>query len=304
MKKEAKKSFRFTGIIVSMVAAMLAFSSPMMAPLKAEAATIPMETIYGEPFDQTDQVLLEAAVASGIRQKYQGKTFSILGDSICTYQGYLPQYYKSHYPRLDMNNVRLTWWARLANATGMRVLSNASWTGTTLTGDSDSMEGIPGCSIGRLYALFGYTPTQVIAPDYVFIKMGGNDMNWNDPPGEYHTGKQLPVTGGDIDSFSTAYQLTLARIRAAMPNTKIIVLTCLPWTDLDTGLEHHNDIGLTIDAYNDIARKIAPDYGATVIDLYHCGLNPSTAAQLTQDGVHPNAAGTALMAAYILMNLP
>ena len=52
-----------------------------------------------------------------------------MGDSISTYQGYLPEGFASFYPyaTADLNDAYQTWWMQFINHYGMKLLSNNSW---------------------------------------------------------------------------------------------------------------------------------------------------------------------------------
>ena len=66
-----------------------------------------------------------------------GLKLSILGDSISTFDGYIPTDYNIFYPGSgDISTVEKTWWWQVMNATGMELNANASSSNTTITGDS------------------------------------------------------------------------------------------------------------------------------------------------------------------------
>ena len=66
-----------------------------------------------------------------------GLKLSILGDSISTFDGYIPTDYNIFYPGSgDISTVEKTWWWQVMNSTGMELNANASSSNTTITGDS------------------------------------------------------------------------------------------------------------------------------------------------------------------------
>ena len=81
-----------------------------------------------------------------------GLKLSILGDSISTFDGYIPTDYNIFYPGSgDISTVEKTWWWQVMNATGMELNANASSSNTTITGDSlDTTGSAPGCSTKRM----------------------------------------------------------------------------------------------------------------------------------------------------------
>ena len=61
------------------------------------------------------------------------RTFSILGDSYSTFQGFIPEKNACYYPNKekvdDVLCVTDTWWYKLAQNKGMRLLVNNSYSG-------------------------------------------------------------------------------------------------------------------------------------------------------------------------------
>ena len=105
-----------------------------------------------------------------------GLKLSILGDSISTFDGYIPTDYNIFYPGSgDISTVEKTWWWQVMNATGMELNANASSSNTTITGDSlDTTGSAPGCSTKRMIDL---TPgDDGPAPDILIVFMGTNDF--------------------------------------------------------------------------------------------------------------------------------
>ena len=64
----------------------------------------------------------------------------IIGDSYSTYEGYIPEGYRTYYseegrgPDQPLTKMRLedTWWMRFINATGATLVQNNSWSGSTV----------------------------------------------------------------------------------------------------------------------------------------------------------------------------
>ncbi|MGE4464555.1 SGNH/GDSL hydrolase family protein, partial [Sphaerochaeta sp.] len=61
-------------------------------------------------------------------------TFSILADSISTFAGFVPEENELFYPRegVDVTHVEHTWWHRLIQRTGLRLLTNESYSGSRI----------------------------------------------------------------------------------------------------------------------------------------------------------------------------
>ena len=73
-----------------------------------------------------------------VEHKLNNKKFSFIGDSISTYAGYVSEGYSYYYPKGDVTSVNDTWWKKLADETGMKLLKNCAWSGSTCKGDSSS----------------------------------------------------------------------------------------------------------------------------------------------------------------------
>ena len=80
-------------------------------------------------------------------ERYKGKIISILGDSISTFAGYIPEadgVNLAHRPRYPQENlltdVNDTWWMKLINTLGARLGVNDSWAGSTVSNFRDCKE--------------------------------------------------------------------------------------------------------------------------------------------------------------------
>ena len=61
--------------------------------------------------------------------------------------------------------------------------------------------------------------------------------------------------------------------------------------------EENREDGITLEDYVNQIRKIAPQYGLPVLDLYETSaINRETLASLTDDGLHPNDQGHHILA--------
>lgn len=233
------------------------------------------------------------AVKNGdiVTSKLSGKKVSILGDSISTYSGYNPEGYATHYPTGNVNNVEKTWWKKLINETGMTLLSNASWAGSRVTGDSQG-NAYAGCSDARIAALAGANGEQ---PDVILVYITTND--WGNNPqreiGNFDSTSEIPAEG-EIVTISNAYALMLYKIRNAYPLAQVFCITSLEGRRAsgDTTYPIINSHNQTICEVNKAISEIAQIFGANVINLQTCGIHYWNVGTYTVDGtVHPNAAG-------------
>ena len=231
-----------------------------------------------------------------------GLKFSILGDSISTFDGYIPTDYNIFYPgNGDISSVEKTWWWQVMDATGMELNANASSSNTTITGDSlDTTGSAPGCSTKRMIDL---TPgDDGPAPDILIVFMGTNDFLRSVQLGTFT--EPSPQDEGVVNDFCDAYELMIQKLNALYPNAEIYFCTLLETNagDVDEYPQSYpatNKNGNTIGDFNAEIATIASAYSYPVIDVHNCGINYEKLEQYTSDGVHPNAEGAKLIAEYI-----
>jgi lysophospholipase L1-like esterase len=134
------------------------------------------------------------------------------------------------------------------------------------------------------------------------------------PLGTWAGHADIPTTG---TTFRDAYAMMLNKIHANYPLAKVYCCTLANLErDLEQGsLEHRPSGEITQDTqwlheFNEAIRQIAPIMNCTVIEVESCGINQFNMATYMGDynsgtgsGLHPNAAGHALIAARILNSL-
>lgn len=221
----------------------------------------------------------------------EGLGISILGDSISTYDGWIPEGFNVFYP-LDgeLTEVSQTWWKSLVDETGMELCANNSSSGSTCIGDSLSIDDPgSGCSDGRLSFLAG---SQGRLPDVIVVYMGTNDLLNGIPIGD-NDGTKL-VEEGSIENFGDAYCMILDKLASYYPTAQIFCCTLTPVGDWGTDqpfILFENHLGLTAGDYSNQIRVIADNKGVSVIDLYDCGIEIDNLQEMTTDGTHLTAAG-------------
>ena len=231
-----------------------------------------------------------------------GLKLSILGDSISTFDGYIPTDYNIFYPGSgDISTVEKTWWWQMMNTTGMELNANASSSNTTITGDSlDTTGSAPGCSTKRMIDL---TPgDDGPAPDILIVFMGTNDFLRSVELGTFTEPSQQDE--GIVTNFCDAYELMIQKLNALYPNAEIYFCTLLETNagDVDEYPQSYpatNKNGNTIGDFNAEIATIASAYSYPVIDVHNCGITYEKLDQYTSDGVHPNTEGAKLIAEYI-----
>lgn len=225
----------------------------------------------------------------------KGKTVSILGDSISTYQGYIPEKYACFYPDKDndVQSVTQTWWMQMLYHTGMRLLTNGSYSASTVCGSSHTEDSSAGCSNRRLLELRGADGS---VPDVILVYMGANDFFRSVELGEY---AGVPVHRADryVWNFTEGYELMLQKLQALYPSSRIYCMTLIEANSGDH--PRINENGNMIADFNRRIRETAAAHGVPVIDVHNCGMEVYELNRYTSDGTHPNREGAAKMAAYV-----
>ena len=204
--------------------------------------------------------------------------FSVLGNSISTYQGYIPEGYDCHY---NPSNLKAgdTWWMQFAEISGIPLNSNASWSGSTVSSARKKADSWF-FSDRRINDLSRHG-----TPKYIIVLGGTND--WGCDKCDLGTSYSTK----SYKNFSGAYSLLVSKLKAKYPYTDIICCSILPRKQ---GFFTPNAKGWTIHDGDSCIREIAALYGAKFIDMSDCGIDqPIT--DYTTDGVHPNAAGMKLV---------
>lgn len=220
---------------------------------------------------------------------YEGKTLSILGDSMSTFGGYIPSSYPYHYPREnaaaeDVQIVSDTWWWKLMNALGMTLNINNSYSGSKVTntfntgyiiGDQETADETAGCKTRCMNLRLGSED-----PDVIIIWMGINDFNTEVELGDYDGTTPLPPDSDppadpppNTKVFSEAYAVMLDKILALYPYSEVWVCTLSPCEkNGDIGFPEINGNGVALSQYNDVIRNLAKAFGVRVLDHHGAGV--------------------------------
>ena len=201
---------------------------------------------------------------------FNGKTLSILGDSISTYRGvsndkeanvtiqYNPCFYAEPFPLAG------TYWMRLMKEFDMTLCVNNSWSGGNLSGMDN-----PDSGVNRSLHLSKNDGTN---PDVIIVFMGINDFGRNVP----------------IDVFAHDYAETLTRIKGNYPNVKVC---CVNIPDRYVGTKARTEL------FNQAivsAVEVAGE-GFFVADLFGSRLNNDFYYMNTLDGLHPDEDGARII---------
>lgn len=195
------------------------------------------------------------------------KIYSILGDSISTFEGYTPAGY-DFYDRYTgrtagITSVEDTWWMQVLGAVDGTLGYNNSISGSTVAGGIS----LSGTSEVRLRSL-GVNGV----PDVIFIYMGGNDWAYSVLPEE----------------FEDAYRRMIAGLMCLYPDAEICCATLVRGKEADDPEESFFNLDSCISPriYSRIIRECAAKAQVKLIDLEKYDTEYATI-----DGIHPNAEG-------------
>ena len=254
---------------------------------------------------------------------FNGKTISILGDSISTFlnvsngdaadttnstirDGVL--YYDQQ--KIDYMGVSLdsTWWQRTANKLGASVLVNNSWSGSYIKDASTNTRSTPGAYLERAVNLHDNTGDNAgQKPDIIFIYMGTNDYyKYGANIGTLNKAlyDSLPdKLGGDYvaTSVAEAYAIMLYKITNEYPDAEIYCLTVLEGPSTDE---------FTLGIFNGMIKDVCEHFNGIYVDICAgSGIKnnntygdyvPKDDGDGTPNTLHPNSAGMALISNYLL----
>lgn len=158
-----------------------------------------------------------------VKRELAGRTFSILGDSYSTFEGYIPDGHACYYPRVeavdDVLCVEDTWWYKLMHRSEMRLLVNNSYSGSTVC--SQVRDDHPKSASYVERAKCSFLGANGEQPDYIFVFGCTNDSWLERPIGRLKFGGW---TAGDLKQVLPAYCCVLNRISKNYPQTKIVTV--------------------------------------------------------------------------------
>lgn len=234
------------------------------------------------------------------KSKYEGKKFSVMGDSISSLEGYLPKGYKCYYAGeakelSGVKEIKDTWWGRVIDFYKGELLINSSWSGSRVTRTSDQEWLFPsGCSDERTRMLH----KGCIMPDVILIYFGINDwINGAKIRPDWRTAYKELETGMQERDFSYAYDEMIRKIRENYPEAELWCCT-LNTSYIPNRPEYifpYYRGGLHMESYNEVIRAVTEKYNCRLVDLY--SLNKPYE---TMEGTHPDAIGMQTLAEMII----
>lgn len=230
--------------------------------------------------------------------KYFGKQFSILGDSISTLEGYNPKGYKVFYTgdncvKAGVVEAKDTWWDKVIGFFGGELLVNNSWSGSRVTKLKDKEQLFPsGCSDERTAALH----INDVKPDVILVYLGTNDWAFG-----AKTGNETRILGEDSNElFDEAYDSMLKKLKSNYPESEIWCCTlCETHISKRPDFQFpHKYAGTHIEEYNEIIRKVVGHHNCKLVDLYDYRMTYDSI-----DGSHPTNAGMNTIATMIIRSI-
>ena len=218
--------------------------------------------------------------------KYKNKLFSILGDSISTFEGIsVPEHaaYYDTYHKLatGITSPQNTWWGTVIDSLGGELLVNNSYSGSTVCWHPLYEVQSYSCSDARTSSL-GKGGKQ---PDVIMVYMGTNDWGCGI---RIRYDERFDCVEKNPGVFAPAYRIMLEKLRRNYPNAEIwcftLSVTC--WSENGNFRFPYCYGGIHISDYCDAIREAAEEFGCKVIDLY-----TNANAYDTVDGFHPKCDG-------------
>ena len=231
---------------------------------------------------------------------FEGKTVSILGDSISTFGGVSNNEKSnstigsnaSYYTGQGGIGLHDTWWQQTADILGMELLVNNSWSGSCVfqPRKGEASVGYTNRCVNLHNDLTGEEP------DVILVFLGTNDFkscySTIGTEAEVDYGSIITENGDGTFSYATAetsfeaYAIMLHKMKNRYPDAKIYCMNLLP----------RKSGSLQPTAFNADLAVIAGRFGCKIIDLENCGFSPENLGELMYDGaVHPNSEGMDLI---------
>lgn len=201
--------------------------------------------------------------AKWVKKNKENTYVSILGDSISTFEGTIPDGYATYYPQGDVVSANDLWWNILIKNLGVNLLINNSYSGSFVSRGTAY-----GASISRLNNLAEGNNT----PDVVIIYLGTNDFSHS----------------VNTATFTSMYKQMLDNIRYLYDDVEIYILNFPYNTYGDSAKKYRLE-------YNTALIGIAEEYNVNLIsisdifDIYNSGT-------MIYAGAHPSKAGQAKIA--------
>lgn len=220
-------------------------------------------------------------------QKKERKKLNIsfLGDSIFTYDGYIPTGNLKYFPNTALTSVNDMAFKKLVDKWGTLFVNN-SWGGSRIT--SSRVDITPSITRAENLAKDG------VAPDVIIIPQSINDYFGGVPLYE----SELGATEDPMRCYQYSYKKILEKLKTLYPSAKIFCCSMgrFKLGGVNTAIAIPNKNGKTPEQFNDETRKIAEQFGCTYVDFYNIGVTQENIATMyAGNDVHPAVSGQQLL---------
>lgn len=228
-----------------------------------------------------------------MNNKYFGKQFSVLGDSVSTLNGYNPKGYKVFYAgdncvKTGVTEAKDTWWDKVIGFFGGELLVNNSWSDSCVTEQLFPS----GCSDERTASLH----INDVKPDVILVYIGTNDWKLGAKIGN----ETRFLNEDNYKFFDGAYDSMLKKLKSNYPESEIWCCTlCETYiSKCPNFMFPHKYAGVHIEKYNKIIRNAVIQNNCRLIDLYKYEM-----AYDSIDGLHPTDTGMNTIATMIIRSM-
>ena len=220
---------------------------------------------------------------------------AIYGDSVSTYEGYIngvdgDSKHMAYYSNQQMS-MSETWWARVINSKGWRLLANDSIRNTRVTWDGTTNDNE---RIGQKYYMAGDYRTNSVGskgvPDKILIFAGINDIYAD----EVSIGSVSSATSNNDSVFANAYNSMIKKLKSKYPNADIVcIIPYIPKYQTNSTVLRANQIG-------DVITGIAKNNNLKYVDLRTINF----ANEDFLEGIHPSSSGMEKIASAVARSIP
>lgn len=221
--------------------------------------------------------------------KFSGKRVSIMGDSISTFEGYIPKGNRKRYPdtgnaKCDVLCVEETWWHQLLEKWDAKLLVNDSWAGSTVTNtlNKDYKDKGPNRAMASMTRIKRLAKGNQ-KPEIILFHGGTNDTITGVKTGKFDSSKVPKTIKNSVvkwNTFADAYVAAIVRMQNTYPDAQIIVII----QNVDS-------------AKKSVMIKICEYFKLPYVDV------SKVKGSLLYDGIHPNKKGMDIMTNTIYQKL-
>ena len=238
----------------------------------------------------------EESISDAAKNPFKDKWVSILGDSISTYNGWVPAGNSYYYPKDDVNDVKKTWWHILLKKLGAKLCVNESWNGRKVC-DLKSVANSTYNAVGKLHRETGKTyknldgkdevATEDIKPDIILVFLGINDYNGNVDLGDI-TAFKHNINIETATDFMQAYNTFICHVIAThYPKCQCYVME--PAYVQTFGFQEDNATGASLGEYQAGVRKVSEIVGTHCIHISRICVHAQNWNDnlVNEDKIHP-----------------